>query len=113
VSRFKVIRFIAAARVLACVLAGALLIFELLAANSEFHQALHHGGKAASNTCVVCLFAKGHADSPGLTPVFTRPVAILLSPALRSELEFLPWFDFVVSDGRAPPFNSSSTAVVG
>jgi hypothetical protein len=30
-----------------------------------------------------------------------------------NDFAHLPSFDFVVSDGRAPPFNFSSTAVVG
>jgi hypothetical protein len=105
---FKVIRSIAAARALA----GALLIFELLAANSEFHQALHHGTKAASTTCVVCLFAKGHADSPGLIPLFTHPVTILLGPALRMESIVVKDFTYLSFPSRAPPRFSPLPSVV-
>jgi hypothetical protein len=113
VSRFKAIRFIAAARVLACVLAGALLLFELVAANSELHQKLHHSGKATSNSCVVCLFAKGQVNSPESAPVFTAPVRIPLDPVLRTESIVMVDVTYLSFPSRAPPAFSSLLSVVG
>lgn len=106
--RLKIIRFIAAARLLAC----ALLVFELLAANSELHQALHQGGKVASNTCVVCLFAKGQVDSPGSPAVFTQPVTILIRPALPMESFVIKDFTCLSYPSRAPPAFSPPLSVV-
>lgn len=106
--RLKNIRFITVARLLA----GALLIFELLAANSGLHQALHDGGKVASNTCVICLFAKGHVDSPGSLPVFTQPVTILLGPALPMESLVIKDFTYLSFPSRAPPAFSLPLSVV-
>jgi hypothetical protein len=95
------------------VLAGALLLFELVAANSELHQKLHHNGKATSNTCVVCLFAKGHVDSAESAPAFTAPVRIPLGLAPTMESIFLADFTYLSSPSRAPPAFSSLLSVVG
>ena len=112
VSRLKAIRFVTAARVLACVLAGALLLFELLAADNSFHQALHHNGKAASNSCVICLLAKGHADSADTGPVFAAPVRISLITAPAAESIFIADFTYLSFPSRAPPASLSLLSVV-
>ena len=105
-------RFVAAARGLAGLLAGALLICELLAANGQVHGALHHKGNAAPNSCVLCLFVKGLVDSPDSAPVPTEPVWSFFDsvPQIRS----IAWVDFtyLVSLSRAPPALASSIPVV-
>ena len=110
-SRFTVNRFIAA-RALACVLAGALLVFELLAADSGFHQALHHSGKAASNSCALCVFAKGHVDVPQSVPVVTASVRSAFDPAPLLESIGLVDFTYLARPSRAPPALASLLSVV-
>jgi hypothetical protein len=111
-SRLKAIRFIVAARHLACVLIGALLLLEALAASGQFHQSLHHEGKAASNTCILCLFAKGQVDTADTAPVFTAPFR--LSPKRAPLVDPVPFVDFryLSSPSRAPPVSSLFLSVV-
>ena len=111
-SRFKINWFVAAVRGLAGVLAGAILLFELLSTNGQFHQALHPGGKAASNICVVCLFAKGQVDSPQVIPAVSACVWSWFDPAPRMESAPLVDFAYLVSPSRAPPAFVSLSPVV-
>ena len=111
-SRVKAIRFIGVARVLACVLAGALLLFEVLAANGQFHQSLHHEGKAASNTCILCLFAKGQVDSSDVAPIFSAPFRVTLKRAPLTESAPFVDFKYRSSASRAPPASSALLSVV-
>ena len=111
-SRFKINWFVAVVRGLAGVMALALLLFELLSTNRRFHQVLHPGGKAASNSCVVCLFAKGQVDSPQLAPVATAAVWSLFNPAPRMESAALVDFAYLVSPSRAPPALASLSQAV-
>src|SRR5581483_1226387 len=66
-----------AARALAALMAGALLVFTWLATSGRFHQAFHCGGTPTSSTCILCLFVKGHLDAAPSVP-FTAPA---LQPA--------------------------------
>jgi hypothetical protein len=111
-SRMKAIRFILAARHMACVLVGALLLLEGLAASGQFHQSLHHEGKTASNTCVLCLLAKGQVDTADISPVFTAP--FLVSPKRAPLIDVIPFVDFryLSSPSRAPPVSSLLLSVV-
>jgi hypothetical protein len=109
----KAIRCAAAARVLACVLAGALLLFEVLAANGEFHRSFHNEGKAASNACLLCLFAKGQVDSCDIGPILAAPVRISLTRVLLTEPALFVDFSYLSSPSRAPPAFSALLSVVG
>jgi hypothetical protein len=102
VSVLKVNRFVGAARVLAVVLAGVVLGFELLA-NSEFHQALHHSGNAASHNCALCLFANGHVDLPQSEPAATATVQPLFDSRPRAESIVLVDMAYLAAPSRAPP----------
>jgi hypothetical protein len=112
VSGFKVNWFVAAARVMAGALAAALLLFELLAANGAFHEALHQSGKAASDCCVLCLLAQGHVDSPDSVPVVTASVQPSFDLPPRMESIALLDFTFLASPSRAPPALASLLTVV-
>lgn len=112
VSHLKAIRLVAAARVLSCVLAAALLLFELLAADNSFHQALHHNGKTASSSCVICLLVKGHADSADTGPIFAAPVRISFVTAPAVESIFIADFSYLSFPSRAPPASLSLLSVV-
>lgn len=112
VPRFKAIRSAVTTRVLACVVAGALLLFELLAANGAFHQALHHSGRTAATTCVLCLFAKGQLDSSEPGPISTEPFLIPLCPEPTVETIVVTDFTYLSSPSRAPPVFSSLLSVV-
>ena len=95
-------RFVTAARLLAGVLAGVLLVFELLAADGEFHQTFHHGN-AATNSCVLCLFAKGQVDSPQPAPALTACVWSVFHSTPRIEFIAPSDFSYLISASRAPP----------
>ena len=88
------------------------MLFELLAANNVFHQALHHGGKAAANTCVLCLFAKGQVDSSEPGPVSVQPFLIPLNPEPPMESIVVADFTYLSSPSRAPPAFSLLLSVV-
>jgi hypothetical protein len=101
--RSKLKRFVAAARVFAGWLVAVLLVFEVLAANGEFHQSLHQGGKAASSNCFLCLLAKGQVDSPPSVSVVTARVWSIFQTAPQMESVALLDFTFLASSSRAPP----------
>jgi len=103
VSRYIGKRLDPTLRGLAAMLAAAVLLFSLLATNSGFHEALHHGDKAASNNCVLCLFAKGQVDQPLATPVVAAfaPAIFLSAPQVESVV--LVDFSYLSSPSRAPP----------
>jgi hypothetical protein len=99
---FKVNRSVAA-RALAGVLAAMLLLFELVGSSGRFHQALHCNGNQASNTCIICLFAKGHLDAPPSVPIASPPVQTVFDSAPRIEYIILVDARYVLSPPRAPP----------
>lgn len=113
VTRFKVRRLVGASR---CVLAGALaltlFLFSLLATNGEFHSSLHHSGSAASGSCLLCLFVKGHVSFPETaavtTTVFRKP--FVSAPSVESVV--LEGFTYLASPSRAPPVLPSPLPVV-
>jgi hypothetical protein len=114
VSRLKVKRFVVAAtRGLAGVLAGALVLLELLAADGGFHQALLHGGKSAPANCVLCLLAKGQVDLPQSAPAVASPLRPSFAPAPKTEFIAAADFLYLASPSRAPPSARSCTMVVG
>jgi len=96
-------RFVSAARLLAGVLVGLMLVFELLAADGKFHQTFHHGGNAATNSCVLCLFAKGQVDSPPLAPSAPACVWSVFHRSLRMEFSAPSDSLYLISASRAPP----------
>jgi hypothetical protein len=112
VSPNRVKRFVGACRGLAAILAVALLLCELLATNGQIHGALHHNGKTASNTCVLCLFVKGMVDLPESEPVVNGPALIWFESMPRVESIFLADFSFLTSPSRAPPAVASFQPVV-
>ena len=113
VSRNKIKRIIGAARTLVCVLAGVMLVFELLAANTEFHRALHKSGTASADTCVLCQFANGQVDSPPPALTLASPVRLVTELEPRVDFCSLSDFEYLSSPSRAPPASSTSLSVVG
>ncbi len=103
VAQFKNSRLITAAGMLTGVLTGALLVFELLAANSGLHQVLHQEGKPASDGCVLCLFAKGQVDLPEPVPVAVVILRCVFPQVLARESHAVVDFAYLVSPSRAPP----------
>lgn len=106
------VNWFAAFRGLAGALAGALLLFELLSTNGQFHQALHPAGKSGSNSCVVCLFAKGQVDAPPLAPVPSGVVWSRFESAPTTESTALVDSTYLVSPSRAPPAFSAHLPVL-
>lgn len=104
--------FVAASRGLAGLLAGALLVFELLAGDGQLHQAFHDGAKGASNTCLLCLFATGHVDLSDTMPVVATYVRQPVKRLLQTETTPLLNFRYLCSPSRAPPVLSSFRPVV-
>ena len=84
-------------------LAVTALCFALLAANSEFHQALHHGGTGRSNSCVLCLFAYGHVDSPQSPLALADFVPSFTDSAPPAKSIVTVEFTYLLSPSRAPP----------
>ncbi len=111
VSRFKANRLTTVARVLAGAMAVAVLLLELLAANGGFHEALHSGGKAVPGSCVLCLFAAGQAESPGMAPAAASPAASVLAAPVRESIAAVD-ITYLASPSRAPPVPALSPAVV-
>lgn len=104
VSGFQPSRFVAvAARRLAGVLGGALLAFALLAANSELHHAWHHGGNPSSNSCALCLFAKGQVEMPDSTMVFLAAFRPSFDSAPPLETVSKIDLTYLAFPSRAPP----------
>ena len=102
----------AAARGLAGLLAGAFLVFGLLATDGPFHQAFHSAGKTASSNCLLCLFAKGQVDLAESVPDLSPPVRRAFDPPRQIEPIVLPSFTYLASLGRAPPESGALLAVV-
>ena len=100
VLRLKLNWFNITARVVAGVLAGGLLVLELLAADGAFHKALHQDGKT---NCVICLFVKGQAHSAQTAPVLPGCVWRLSDASPRVEPIVLASFTYLASFSRAPP----------
>lgn len=112
VSRVSVNRIVALGRALAGLLAGALLIFDLLAANSGFHQALHQQDKAGSTNCVLCLLAKGQVDLPQSVPAAASPVWSSFALVPLAEPTAMVDFTYLIAPSRAPPAFASPLSVV-
>lgn len=100
VLRLKLNWFNITARLLGGVLAGGLLVLELLAADGAFHKALHQGGKS---NCIICLFVKGQVHSPQSAPIL--PGCVWRSSDLSPRVEpiVLVSFTYLASFSRAPP----------
>jgi hypothetical protein len=94
-------------RLLAALLAGALLAFTLLTASGSLHQALHHNGAADGSSCLVCLFAKGQIDLPQGLPVFAVGVFLLIGVLMIVRIAFPLNFASLLPPGRAPPHFAS------
>ena len=103
VFRYKHNGLAAAARGLAGVLAGALLLIEILGGSGRFHQALHSNGKAPSSSCLLCLFAKGQVDLAQPAMVGTASVKTPFHIRLLRESIALMDFTYLAAPSRAPP----------
>lgn len=101
--RFKIRPFAVTRRVLAGVIAGMLFLVGLLAANGAFHEQLHHSDKGASNSCVLCLFAKGQVDLPESLPAETGFIQSAFAAALVTESRAPAEFTYLASLSRGPP----------
>ncbi len=111
-SRLNVNWLVAAARGLACVLAGVLLLCEVLTADGSLHQAFHSGEKAASNNCILCLFAKGQVDKPESEPRITTFVWSTFDSPQPMQSVALVDCRYFTSPSRAPPAFSLRPTVV-
>ncbi len=111
-SRSKQKRIVGTIRTLGCVLAGVLLVFELLAANTELHRALHTSGAASADTCALCQFANGQVDSPAPILTVSAPIPVLFELAPRWESAALADFPYNSSPSRAPPASPALLSVV-
>jgi hypothetical protein len=79
----------------------------------ELHRLLHQDAQNPSHNCVVTQL-QHHLLLPGLVAMPLPPTPTTWGMcASNDHFRFLPAFDYVVSDGRAPPSFASSTAVVG
>jgi hypothetical protein len=83
------------------------------AAVPQLHALLHKDAQGADHSCVFTQVGQGSLLPHG--PAVAAPAPPILCIGLLDPCycELLPSFDYSVSDGRAPPAFSSSTAVVG
>jgi hypothetical protein len=84
-----------------------------VAASPQLHSLLHKDAQTPQHYCLFTQLSQ-HSVTASIGFVLAPHAALIAVSGVRlSEFEVLPSFDFVVSDGRAPPFSFSSTAVVG
>ncbi len=102
-ARFGIKSLMSGARIFA----GAIVLLVFLAANSGLHQALHHSGNAAPDSCVLCLLAKGQVDLPDTTTAPNDSVRSVFDLAPRVESIVLVDFTYLTAPSRAPPALSS------
>src|SRR5258708_6119644 len=89
-------------RVLAAVLALAVLVVHAIAGSPALHRAVHKSPNAPDHHCLISLFASGHVDATPVEVLVRQPLSIdtadvhftLLSASIPEHL--LP-------AGRAPP----------
>ncbi len=101
--RLKVRPFAVTCRVLAGVIAGLLFLVGLLVANGVFHEELHRSNKGASNSCVLCLLAKGQLDLPESLPAEIGFVHSAFAPPPVTESRAPVDFTYLASLSRGPP----------
>ena len=88
---------------MAGVIAGLLLFAGLLAANGAFHEELHRSDKGVSNSCVLCLFAKGQIDMPEVLSAETGFVQSPFAAAPVTQSRAPVQFTYLASLSRGPP----------
>ncbi len=110
--RFKMRSFTATCRFLAGVIAAIIFFAGLLAANGAFHEQLHHSDKGASNSCVLCLFAKGQVDLPESLPAETGFVQSAFAAAPVTVSQAPVGFTYLASLSRGPPASASLRSAI-
>lgn len=98
---------------LAGLLAGFLVFAAVLSAAPALHAQFHDNSPSPSHPCMLCLFAKGHVDSPQTAPIVTAPTRPWFDA--RIQLISIPAVDFtyLAAPPRAPPALTSLLSVVG
>jgi hypothetical protein len=84
-----------------------------IAASPQLHRLLHQDAQHLNHYCLYTQLSQ-HSFLADFTPTLAPAPPTLATGAVSlSSSESLPSFDYVVSQGRAPPSLSSSIAVVG
>jgi hypothetical protein len=103
----------AASQILAGMLAVALLVLELLAADGDFHCSLHKNRQTTSAGCVLCMFVQGQVDLAQPAPVIPAAIRSVFEIAPRFESITGAHFTYLAAPSRAPPAPASLPSVVG
>jgi hypothetical protein len=88
-------------------------VLEVLAVSPQAHHWLHNDSGAPNHQCFLVQLNKGSLLSEFQSSPAPMPSSGDFVQGLASESCLFPSFDFRISPSRAPPFLSSSTAVVG
>jgi hypothetical protein len=89
------------------------LITCAVAASPQLHSLLHKDAQTPQHYCLFTQLSQ-HSVTVGSGIVLAPDPAPLVGKGVRlTESGILPSFDFVVSDGRAPPFNPPQPRSLG
>jgi hypothetical protein len=84
-----------------------------LAASPQLHRLLHKDAQSPNHGCLFTQISQ-HLLAPATGFVLgAKPEASAGMGMRLDEFELLPSFDYLLSDGRAPPPSFASNAVVG
>jgi hypothetical protein len=86
---------------------------EVLAVSPQLHRWFHNDSGAPEHQCFIVQLNKGSLVMPVEGWFVEAPANSSFLQPLAELVIFYPSFDYRVSDSRAPPAISSSTAVVG
>ncbi|MEY4916668.1 MAG: hypothetical protein RL616_581 [Verrucomicrobiota bacterium] len=95
--------------VIASLLAGLVLLLNLLAVSPALHELIHSDAGSAAHQCAVTMFAHGQVDSVSVEISVATPV---LSAAATPQIGFSVFAPAIenLPAGRAPPVAVSSLA---
>jgi hypothetical protein len=82
-------------------------------ASPQLHALLHKESQSPDHYCLFTQLGQQSITTSSGVVLTPRPESLGNTLVRLEKFELLPSFDFVVSDGRAPPSVSLPTAVVG
>jgi hypothetical protein len=89
------------------------LVTSVVAASPQLHQLLHKDAQSPQHYCLFNQLSQHSVAASSGFILAPKPPPSAGDRLVLNDFALLPSFDFVLSDGRAPPFNSSLTAAVG
>ena len=84
-----------------------------IAASPQLHRLIHNDAQDATHRCVATMISQQSVMAGTPVSGVVPPVSFVIRSSCFADFQFLPSFDYVINDGRAPPSSFSSTTVVG